>query len=144
MKNQVLVGCRVFKKNQVRVKLGWGPRKTLPVKTCITGEVIHRHKGLEYMCLQQCQIFHGHRIFQHLYHVTSFKSINIVFETGKHHSWPNTLPFRVRYWGVDTRVVPVPALVLTHFAVKTGGHFNCNHHKAFCTIEWMAKLSKLS
>ena len=37
------------------------------------------------------------------YHVMSFKSINIVFETGKYHSWPNTLPFRVGYWGANTR-----------------------------------------
>ena len=55
------------------------------------------------MCLRQRQIFHGHRIFQHFYHVTSFKSINIVFETGKYHSWPNTLPFRVGYWGANNR-----------------------------------------
>ena len=34
------------------------------------------------MCLKQRQIFHGHRIFQHFYHVASFKSINIDFETG--------------------------------------------------------------
>ena len=45
MKNQVLVGYRVFKKNQVRVEPGSGPRKTLPETTCITSEVIHRHKG---------------------------------------------------------------------------------------------------
>ena len=47
MKNQVLVGYRVFKKIQVRVESGSGPRKTLPENTCITSEVIHRHKGLE-------------------------------------------------------------------------------------------------
>ena len=90
--------------------------KTLPENTCITSEVIHRHKGLEYMCLQKRQIFHGHRIFQHFYHVTSIKSINTVFETGKYHSWPNTLPFRVGYWGANTRTsgriqVHIPALV---------------------------------
>ena len=34
--------------------------------------------------------------------MTSFKSINIVFEVGKYHSWPNTLPFQVGYWGADT------------------------------------------
>ena len=49
MKNQVLVGYRVFKKIQVRVESGSGPRKTLPENTCITSEVIHRHKGLEYV-----------------------------------------------------------------------------------------------
>ena len=56
MKNQVLVGYRVFKKNQVRVESGLGPRKTLPENTCITSAVIHRHsavihrhKGLEYV-----------------------------------------------------------------------------------------------
>ena len=54
------------------------------------------------MCLRQRKIFHGHRIFQHFYHVMSFKSINIVFETGKYHSWPNTLPFLVGYWGADS------------------------------------------
>ena len=47
MKNQVMVGFRVFKKIQVRVESGSGPRKTLPTNTCITSEVIHRHKGLE-------------------------------------------------------------------------------------------------
>ena len=47
MKNQELVGYRVFIKNQVRVESGSGPRKTLPGNTCITSEVIHRHKGLE-------------------------------------------------------------------------------------------------
>ena len=49
MKNQVLVGYWVFKENQVRVESGLGPRKTLPENTCITCEVIHRHKGLEYV-----------------------------------------------------------------------------------------------
>ena len=49
MKNQVLFGYRVFKKNQVQVKSGSGPRKTLPENTCITSEVIRRHKGLEYV-----------------------------------------------------------------------------------------------
>ena len=48
MKNQVLVGYRVFKKNQVWVESSSGPCKTLPENTCITGKVIHRHKGLEY------------------------------------------------------------------------------------------------
>ena len=47
MKNQVLSGYRVFKKIQVRVESGSAPRKTLPENTCI--EVIHRHKGLEYV-----------------------------------------------------------------------------------------------
>ena len=49
IKNQVLVGYRVFKKNQVRVESGSGPCKTLPENTCITSKVIHRHKGLEYV-----------------------------------------------------------------------------------------------
>ena len=48
MKNQVLVEYRVFKKIKVRLKSGSGPRKTLPKNTCITSEVIHRLKGLEY------------------------------------------------------------------------------------------------
>ena len=47
MKNQELVGYRVFKKIQARVKSGSGPRKTLPENTCIT--CIHRQKGLEYV-----------------------------------------------------------------------------------------------
>ena len=47
MKNQVLVGYRVFKKIQVRVESGMGSHKTLPGNNCITSEVIHRHKGLE-------------------------------------------------------------------------------------------------
>ena len=49
MKNQVLVGYLVFKKNQVRVESGSGPRKNVPENTCITSEVIHRLKGLEYV-----------------------------------------------------------------------------------------------
>ena len=49
MKNQVLVGYRVFKKIQVRVESGSGPRKTLPENTCITSGVIHRPKGLKYV-----------------------------------------------------------------------------------------------
>ena len=55
------------------------------------------------MRLWQRQIFRGHRIFQHSHYVTSFKSINIVLETGKYHSWPNTLPFRVGYRRANTR-----------------------------------------
>ena len=55
------------------------------------------------MCLRQRQIFHGHIIFQHFHHVASFKSINNVFETGKYHSWPNTLPFQNGYRGANTR-----------------------------------------
>mgnify|MGYP001799900945 CR=1 FL=1 len=38
-----------LEKNQVRVESGSGPSKTLPENTCITSEVIHRHKGLEYV-----------------------------------------------------------------------------------------------
>ena len=49
MKNQVLDGYRVFKKIQVRVESGSDPRKTLPENTCITSQVIHRHKGWEYV-----------------------------------------------------------------------------------------------
>ena len=45
MKNQVLVGYRVFKK----IKSGWGPRKTVTENFCITSEVIRRHKCLEYV-----------------------------------------------------------------------------------------------
>ena len=39
----------VFKKIQVRIESGSGTRKTPPENTCITSEVIHRHKGLEYV-----------------------------------------------------------------------------------------------
>ena len=39
MKNHVLVGYQVFKKNQVRVESGSGSRKTLPENTCITSRV---------------------------------------------------------------------------------------------------------
>ena len=56
------------------------------------------------MCLWKRQIFHGHKVFQHSYYVTSFKSINIVFETGRYHSWPNTLPFLVGYRGPNTHI----------------------------------------
>ena len=37
------------------------------------------------------------------YHMLNFKSYNIFFEVGKYHSWPNTLPFQVGYWGAITR-----------------------------------------
>ena len=40
MRNQLLVGYRVFKKIQVRVESGSGPRKTLPENSCITSQVI--------------------------------------------------------------------------------------------------------
>ena len=49
LKNQVLFGYWVIKKIQVRDESGSGPRKTLPENTCITSEVIYRHKGLEYV-----------------------------------------------------------------------------------------------
>ena len=55
------------------------------------------------MCLLPHQVFRCHRTFQHFCCMTSFKPINIVFEVGKYHSWPNTLPFRVGYWGANTR-----------------------------------------
>ena len=42
-------------------------------------------------------------LFGIFYHMSSFKSIDIVFEVGTYHSWPNTLPFRVGYWGANTR-----------------------------------------
>ena len=102
MENQVLIGYRVFKKikygsSRVRVHVELY-QKTLAslTKWSIDTKVWN-------MCLQKCQIFHGHRNFQHFYLVTTFKSINIVFETGKYHSWPTTLPFWVGYWGANTR-----------------------------------------
>ena len=39
--------------------------------------------------------------FQHFYHMTSFKSLNIVLESGKCVSLPNTLPFRDGHWGAN-------------------------------------------
>ena len=118
MKNQLLVGYRVFKKIQVRssrvrvhVKLYQKALASL-AKWSIDTKVWN-------MSLWQRQIFHGHRFFQHLYHVTSFKSINIVFETGKYHSYPNTLPFRVGYWGANTRTpVSDPSTHSSHSATN--------------------------
>ena len=120
MKNQVLVGY--LKKNKygssrvrVQVKLC---QKTLAsvAKWSIDTKVWN-------MCLWQRKIFRGHRTLQHFYHVSSFKSTNIVFETGKYHSWPNTLPFRVGYWGANTLLpaqsqVLVPALLSTTLCRK--------------------------
>ena len=83
MKNQVLVGYRVFKKNQVRVDLVSSPRKNVPENTFITSEVIHRVKGLKYVS-STTPNFPWPQNFQHFFHVLSFKSINIVFETGKY------------------------------------------------------------
>ena len=83
MKYYVLVGYRVTHKIQVRVEYGSGTRKILLESTWITSEVITK---IWNMCLQQRRIFHGHRIFQHFFHVTNVKSNNIVFETSKYHS----------------------------------------------------------
>ena len=47
MKIQNRVRYRVSNKLQLLVGLGTGRRKTLPEITCITGEVIHRHKSFE-------------------------------------------------------------------------------------------------
>ena len=79
MKNQVLVGYRLFEEIQVRVESGSGPHKPLPENTYITSEVIHRHKGLEYESTTTPN-------FPWPHHVASFKSIIIVFESGKYHS----------------------------------------------------------
>ena len=104
MKNQVLVGYRVFKQNQVRVESGSGPHNTVPENTCIASDMINKHKCFEYVSWTMPNFpWHGHRIFSILCHVSSVKSINMVFETGKYHSWPNTLPFQVGYWGANTR-----------------------------------------
>ena len=113
MKNQVLVGYLKKIKDgssQVRVHVKLY-QKTLAslAKWSMDTKVLN-------MCLWQSQIFRGHKVFQHFYHVMSFRSINIVLETGKYHSWPNTVPFRVRSWGANTHTpgriqVPVPALI---------------------------------
>ena len=55
------------------------------------------------MCLRQRQIFPWPQNFSAFYHVSSFKSINIFSETDKYHNWANPLPFRVGYWGANTR-----------------------------------------
>ena len=34
--------------------------------------------------------------------MTTIKSIDIVFEVGGYHSWPNTQPLQVEYWGSNT------------------------------------------
>ena len=85
------IGYRVSIKFQLQLRSGTGPRKTLPENICITGKVIHRPKGFEYVLLQH-QIFDGHRLFWHFYHMSSFKSISNVFKVVKYHSLPNTLP----------------------------------------------------
>ena len=46
---KIQVGCRVSNNFQLRVGLGMGSSKTLPESTCITGKVIHRHKGFQYV-----------------------------------------------------------------------------------------------
>ena len=89
VENQVLIGYRVH------IKLCQKTLASLAKWSIVT--------KVWYMCLRQCHIFHGHRIFQQFYRVTSFKSINIFFEIGKYRSWPNTLPFQVGYWVANTR-----------------------------------------
>ena len=49
-KTQIRVGYSVSSiKFQVPVRSGTGPCRTLRESTCITGEVIHRHKSFEYV-----------------------------------------------------------------------------------------------
>ena len=89
--------------------LGTGAHKTLPEKT---GEVIHRHKGFEYVSTTTSN-FPWPQNFNHY-----DKSSNIVFEVGKYHSWPNILAYLFRS-GIDEQMpllpsqvqVTVPALV---------------------------------
>ena len=93
-----------------------GPRKTLPENTFASLAKWSIDTKVWNMCLQQRQIFHGHGIFQHFYHVTSFKSISIVFETGKHHSWPIPYPFGEQKPALPGRIqVSVPALSLWEY-----------------------------
>ena len=120
MKNQELMGIGYLKKFkygssrvQVHVKLY---QKTLAslAKWSIDTKVWN-------MCLQQRQIFHGHRIFQPFYHVTSIKSINIVFETGEYHSWSNTLmrtPKKTMR-GVINATIKIGKVLIRHVHMRT-------------------------
>ena len=79
-------------------KLVLGPHKTKTLASLVKWSIDTKIWNMSLLH----QIFHGHRIFQHFYHMTSFKSINTVFEVGKYHSWPNNLPFGGGYWGAKT------------------------------------------
>ena len=37
--------------------------------------------------------------------MTRFRSINVVFEAGKYHSRPNSVPFQVGYWGTNNHTI---------------------------------------
>ena len=81
MKKQVRVGYQT----NFKYVLGTGARNTYTESTCITRKVIHRQR-FPNMWLLQHQIFHGQRTFQHVYHITTFKSFNIVLEVGNYQS----------------------------------------------------------
>ena len=76
---QVRVGYCVSNKFQVQIG-HTGPHKTLPENTRITGEVIHIHESFKY-CVPTTTLNFPRP--QNFYHVSSFRSINIVFEFSK-------------------------------------------------------------
>ena len=112
MKGQVQVGYRI------NFNYGSGP----PENTCITGEVTYRHKGFEFCIFYyNIEISMATEILS-TFSCDSFKSFNIVFEVGKYHSWPNTLPIWVAYWGAITRTPALDycfALILKKNSAKT-------------------------
>ena len=90
MKIRIRIAYRVSNKFQVQVHVNLH-QKTLASQAMWSIDT----KVLNIWQLQH-QIFYGHRIFHHFYHIMlSFKSINIVFDIGKCRSWPNTLTFWV-------------------------------------------------
>ena len=127
MKTQVSVGYQVFEKNQVRVESGSGPRKTLPENTYTTSEVSQRPKVWN-MCLGQCQIFYGHRICHHFYHVTSFKSIDIVLETGSATTNPIPYPFGS---GIEEQILVLPGWIQA--PVPALFNISCTHILHVCS-----------
>ena len=52
------------------------------------------------ICLHQHQIFYCLRNFLNI--TIWWDSNQYCVWIGEYHSWPNTLPFRVRYWGANT------------------------------------------
>ena len=127
MKSKVLVGYWVFKKIQLRGELGSGPRKTLPENICITSEVIHRHKGLKYVSKTTPNFSWPQNFSTFL----SCGELQInqywLWDWHKYHSWPNTLPFCVGYWGANTRTPGSDPTTHSSPTVSLILHFRSKH-----------------
>ena len=119
MKNKSRLGirCQII----FNYRSGTGPRKTLPKSTRLTGKVIHINKWFR-ICLLQHQIFHGHRIFQHLYPITNQYCL-WGWQVPQLTSYPTlsglVLRSKYPYPELDPSRLPVPGLTGNIFAAIT-------------------------